>query len=290
MKEGQIQAHGVIKKYKEGVKKSILFRESIRHPYPMSTTPDTLFEVQPRRISEAEKKTYDAQGYVLLRNVLSKPQAARLHDEVMSVMEIIGLAPTKLKQTWQYLLGSALDHFVHSEAMREIASGLTGGPSTLYLPFTAVKTAGGGGRFHFHQDNQYTRHDGPSINLWTALTPMTVENGCLQIVPGSHLKGTLDSELSGDGDTHRKVKWEPDDFANILMEPGDLVAFTRLTVHGSGPNLSPAHRVAFAIQYHRDDVQYLDGETWKLLKSNPRFTDIHGTNQITAPTAKRDGH
>jgi len=256
----------------------------------MITTPDAVFEVQPRRISEAEKNEYDARGYVVLRNVLSPSQAARLYDEVMGIMAIIGLEPTKLKQTNQYLIGSTLDHFVHSGAMRGIASGLTGGSSTLYLPFTAVKTAGGGGRFHFHQDNQYTRHDGPSINLWMALTPMTVENGCLQIVPGSHLKGTLDSELSGDGDAHRKVKWEPADFANILMEPGDLVAFTRLTVHGSGPNLSPAHRVAYAVQYHRDDVRYLDGETWKLLKEHPRFTDIHGSSGITAPTGKRDGH
>jgi hypothetical protein len=255
-----------------------------------STSSDIAFQVEPRTVTAAEKQAYDSEGYVLLRGVLTPAQARQLYDEEMEIMTLIGLEPSKLKQTQQYRIGSALDHFVHSEAMRQIASALTGGPSTLYLPFTAVKTAGGGGRFHFHQDNQYTRHDGPSINLWTALTPMTVENGCLQVVPGSHLKGTLDSELSGDGDAHRKVKWEPGDFANVLMEPGDVVAFTRLTVHGSGPNISSAHRVAYAIQYHRDDVRFLDGEEWKLLKTNPRFTDIHGVTEITAPTGKRDGH
>ena len=250
----------------------------------------TEFQVKPHEVTAAQKQIYDAQGFVLLRGVLTPEQARQLHDEVMEIMGIIGLEPSKLKQTFQYRTGSALDHFVHSEAMRQIASALTGGPSTLYLPFTAVKTSAGGGRFHFHQDNQYTRHDGPSINLWTALTPMTVENGCLQMVAGSHLKGTYDSEFSGDGDTHHKVKWEPSDFTNVLMEPGDVVAFTRLTVHGSGPNNSSAHRVAYAIQYHRDDVRFLDGEEWKLLKANPRFTDIHGVSEITAPTGKRDGH
>lgn len=252
--------------------------------------PDITLPVGPRILTAAEKQAYDSEGYVLLRGVLTPGQARQLHDEVMEVMTVIGLEPTKLKQTWQYRTGSGLDHFVHSEVMRQIASALTGGPSTLYLPFTAVKTAAGGGRFHFHQDNQYTRMDGPAVNLWTALTSMTAENGCLQIVPKSHLKGTLESELSGDGDTHRKVKWEPGDFANIVMEPGDVVAFTRLTVHGSGPNNSPGHRVAYAIQYHRDDVRFLDGGEWKLLKSNPRYTDIHGVSDISAPTAKRDGH
>jgi 2-oxoglutarate-dependent dioxygenase len=259
--------------------------------WDMTTTDSSAtFAVPPYTVLPEEKARYDSDGYVLLRGVLTPNMAAQLHTEVMRVMEIIGLEPTKLKQTYQYLIGSRLDHFVHSEAMRQIASALTGGPSTLYLPFTAVKTAGGGGRFHFHQDNQYTRHDGPSINLWTALTPMTEENGCLQIVPGSHRQGTYESIASGDGDTHRKVKWEPQDFVNILMEPGDMVAFTRLTVHGSGPNVSAAHRVAYAIQYHRDDVNYLDGDEWKLLKTHPRFTDIHGVTEVTVPTGKRDGH
>jgi hypothetical protein len=248
------------------------------------------FRVPSRTITAPEKQHYDDEGFVLLRGVLPPGQAQRLHGEVMEIMGVIGLEPTKLKQTWQYRVGSAIDHFVHSEEMRTIASALTGGPSTLYLPFTAVKTAAGGGRFHFHQDNQYTRFDGPAINLWTALTPMTVANGCLQVVPKSHLKGTLESDLSGDGDTHRKVKWEPSDFVDVLMEPGDVVAFTRLTVHGSGPNNSPGHRVAYALQYHRDDVHYLDGEELKLLKTNPRFNDIHGVTQITAPAGKRDGH
>jgi ectoine hydroxylase-related dioxygenase (phytanoyl-CoA dioxygenase family) len=255
-----------------------------------TTTAYTPLSLASYPITVAQKKHYDAEGYVLLRNILSNEQANLLRNEVMEIMEKIGLEPTKLKQTQQYLHGSPLDHFVHSEVMRGIASALTGGPSTLYLPFTAVKTGGGGGRFHFHQDNQYTRHDGPSINLWSALTLMTEANGCLQIVPRSHLQGTLESELSGDGDAHRKVKWEPGDFAQILMEPGDCVAFTRLTVHGSGANTTPDHRVAYAIQYHRDDVNYRDGETWKSLKEHPRFTDIHGCSEIVVPTAKRDGH
>jgi hypothetical protein len=253
-------------------------------------TVENKFEVKPYHIGEAEKRQYDTEGYLLLKGVLSKEQTAELHAEVMAIMKIIGLEIVKLKQTHEYLFGSALDHFVHSVVMRQIASALTGGPSTLYLPFTAVKSGGGGGAFHFHQDNQYTRHDGPSINLWTALSPMTVATGCLQIIPRSHLQGTFESESSGDGDTHRKIKWQPKDFINILMEPGDCVAFTRLTVHGSGPNTTPEHRVAYALQYHRDDVNFLDGETWKLLKENPRFVDIHGCSEISIPTGKRDGH
>jgi len=255
-----------------------------------STLSPATFTVAAYPISPVQKEYYDREGYVLLPNLLSREQVDLLRGEVMEIMKIIGLEPTKLKQTGQYFYSSVLDHFVHSEVMRQVASALTGGPSTLYMPFTAVKTGQGGGRFHFHQDNQYTRHDGPSINLWTALTPMTEANGCLQIVPKSHLKGTLDSELSGDGDMHHKVRWEPDDFVQVLMEPGDCVAFTRLTVHGSGPNNTPENRIAYAVQYHRDDVRWLDGEKWRSLKAHPRWLDIHGCKEILPPEGKRDGH
>ena len=175
----------------------------------------------------------------------------------------------------------------------EIASQLMGGPSTLYMPFTAVKGGGGSGRFHFHQDNQYTRFvDGfGGINIWFALQPMTPENGCLQIVPRSHLRGTLESDLSGDGDTHKKVKIEPESFLPIRMSPGDAVAFTRLTVHGSGPNATNDARIGYAVQYHRDDVQ----ATWenqppRLLKGANRWSNDPVEKISTPKEEKLDGH
>jgi hypothetical protein len=132
----------MIIKYKYGIKKSILFHGGKIYCPFMTTTPSSLFEVHPCPIYEKEKNQYDSQGHIVLKNVLTKSQAGLLCNEVMAIMEIIGLEPAKLKQTHQYLTGSKLDHFVHAVAMREIASALTGGPSTLYIPFRAVKTAG----------------------------------------------------------------------------------------------------------------------------------------------------
>jgi 2-oxoglutarate-dependent dioxygenase len=135
----------------------------------------------------------------------------------MQIMEIIGLGQTKLKQSAEYLPDSGLDAFSQQSGPALTAEALMEGPSTLYMPFTAVKSGGGGGQFHFHQDNQYTRFDGPGINLWTALSLMTEENGCLQVVPRSHLNGTLASH-SPDGDGHKAVTFEPEDFVSVSME------------------------------------------------------------------------
>lgn len=244
-----------------------------------------------RPLTQEQIRSYKEEGYVVLPGLLSPEAAETLKREVMDIMEIIGLGQTKLKQSHEYLGGSALDGFVNSANLRGIAGTLMEGVAALYLPFTAVKSGGGGGEFHFHQDNQYTRFDGPGINLWFALSPMTEENGCLRMVPRSHLHGTLPSAQSPDGDNHKTITFAPEEFVPVLMQPGDCVAFTRLTVHGSGPNVSGEHRVAYAVQYHRDDVNFsLDGgQTWKFLQENPRWS-TGPVAAITPPKGKIDGH
>lgn len=238
---------------------------------------------------------YKENGYVLLKGLLTPNEAQALQSEVMDIMNIIGLQVTKLRQSHEYLTNSHLDRFVNSPHLLQIAETLMEGPSTMYLPFTAVKTGTGqngtgGGQFHFHQDNQYTRFDGPGINLWFALSPMTEQNGCLKVVPRSHLHGTRPS-FSPDNDGHKSVTFEPEEFVSVVMEPGDCVAFSRLTVHGSGPNATPDHRVAYAVQFHRNDINYsLDGgQTYVKAINNPRWSTGPVT-QITPPKGKLDGH
>jgi phytanoyl-CoA hydroxylase len=249
--------------------------------------------VAPLRLSDGEIHFYHDQGYLLLPGLMSEPHAKELHDEVMDLMaQIGGYEGNKLKQSSEYLHGSAIQRLVESRPLCELAAQLMGGPSTPFLPFTAVKGVGGG-TFHFHQDNNYTRFDDgmAGINLWFALMPMTPENGCLMLVPRSHVGGTLESEFSPDGDVHRKVKFEPNDFLPVRMRAGDCVAFSRLTVHGSGPNGSDRPRVAYAVQYHRDDASWIDKHTGekKLLTQFPRYVN-KPVERYSVPKGKIDGH
>ena len=235
-----------------------------------------------RQLSPNEVSFYRSYGYLMLPGMLSRGSASRLAEEVLQVMEGLGVSredlsrastsKDKLRQSSQYLAGATMENLIHSGGLLGIAAQLMGGPSTLYLPFTAVKSGGGGGRFHFHQDNQYTRFEGPGINIWFALGEMTPENGCLQVAPATHLDGTFDPVESEDRDGHRTVAVEPEDFLPIRMMPGDAIAFTRLTLHGSGANSTDQPRLGYAVQFHRDDVRATrDGEDLGMLKENPRF-------------------
>jgi phytanoyl-CoA hydroxylase len=247
------------------------------------------------KLTEGEIRFYRRQGFLLIPGLLHEEVAGRLRGEIMSIMEAIGgYEDNKLKQSSEFLENTLLEQFVLSTTLRNIAEQLLDGPSSLYLPFTAVKGSGGG-QFHFHQDNNYTRfEDGMGgINLWHALTDMFPENGCLMVVPQSHLAGQAQSVNASDGDHHRKVAVEPSEFFPLRMRAGDAVAFSRLTIHGSGPNSSPTTRVAYAVQYHRDDIAFIDSATGerKLLKEHsPHIRYTRPVKTISIPTGKVDGH
>ncbi len=237
------------------------------------------------RLTKRDIDFYNAEGYLLLPKLINADTIRHIREEIMAIMQAMGQERSKLRQTTQYLAGSLLDKLVNSPILKSLAEGLMNGPSSIYMPFTAVKSGGGGGEFHIHQDNQYTTFDGPGINFWFACDAMTPENGCLQIVPRSHLQGTLAASQSPDGDQHKTIDFEPDNLMPVLMQAGDCVAFSRLTLHGSGKNVTEDDRVAYSVQLHRNDVSYVDdrGEKKRLLE-HPRWrvqpvTEIAATGE-----------
>lgn len=236
--------------------------------------------VQDPLLDATEVAFYEVEGYLLVPGIIAPPDAAALREEIMSLMAAVGLGATKLRQTKQYLAGSRIDAMVNSPNLCALAGRLMGGESTLHSPFTAVKGPGGG-EFHWHQDNQYTRFDGPGINLWIAFEDMSPQNGCLIVAPRTHLGGTHEAVPNPDGDRYHTIQETPAHVLPVRMRAGDCIAFSRLTVHASGPNHTEIPRVAYGIQYFRNDVKALNPDgTWSSLKAHPRIE--------TAPVAAID--
>ncbi len=249
------------------------------------TTPTRPSVVTEMSLTDSEVRFYNEEGYLLLPGFVKADAIETLCREVLEVLDANGVpaaslrratsSADKLRQNSQYLADSYLNALINSPQTLAVTSRLIGGPAYRYMPFTAVKAGDGGGTFHFHQDNNYTQHEPAmgSINIWVALVDMTPDNGCLQIIPRSHRNGQLQSRNSDDGDVHQQLDVNPIDCLPIRMRAGDAMAFTRWTVHGSGPNTTNQPRLAYALQYHREDVKWLDKETgeWKKLVETPRF-------------------
>ena len=84
------------------------------------------------------------------------------------------------------------------------------------------------------------------VSAWIAITEATEENGCMQIVAGSHLQ-TFDHDHDPERrEFDRSVPDDSIDFDSVrtlVLRPGEFVLFNENTVHASGPNRTSQLRV-----------------------------------------------
>ena len=82
--------------------------------------------------------------------------------------------------------------------------------------------------------------------------------GCLRVYPGSHKLGRL-KESSGQTDTEVLKDYPLEGSTPVEAEPGDVVYFHYLTLHGSMPNRSQRTRKSVLVQMHSGDDRVEDG-------------------------------
>jgi len=105
-----------------------------------------------------------------------------------------------------------------------------------------------------HQDLLYfpIRPASKIVAAWTALEKITPENGCLTVIPGSHLKGLIPHEIQSQNVGYQGVKniqGKEQEKVYLHMEPGDTVFFHPCLIHGSGVNRSQGFRKAISCHY-----------------------------------------
>lgn len=100
-----------------------------------------------------------------------------------------------------------------------------------------------------HQDNGYGRLEPMTdVTVWVALVDSDERNGGLFVLPGSHRLGLLPHAAAGVNPLLRETRAEIAPVP-VPLAAGEAVAFSGLTLHGSGPNRSPAPRPALFVRY-----------------------------------------
>ena len=148
--------------------------------------------------------------------------------------------------------------FGRCEGVVRSAEKLLGGEVYHYHSKMIMKDAKVGGAWAWHQDYGYWYQNGV---LWPLLTsvflavdPCTRQNGCLQVLRGSHHCGRLEHVLTGDqaGADRERVeelrKRLP--LEHVEMEPGDALFFHCNLLHRSDQNRSDQPRWAMICCYN----------------------------------------
>ena len=145
-----------------------------------------------------------------------------------------------------------------SEKVVEAMTALLGGEVYHYHHKLILKEPRVGGAWEWHQDYGYWYHNGcllPDMgSCLIAIDRATRENGCLQVLRGSHRMGRIDHGQTGDqtgADLERvNVALERFELVHVELEPGDAVLFHANLLHRSDQNRSEHPRWALICCYN----------------------------------------
>lgn len=143
---------------------------------------------------------------------------------------------------------------------------LLGGEAAHYHSKVMQKAPRTGGAWEWHQDYGYWYKNGflfpDMLSVMVALTPSTRENGCLQVLPGSHRMGRVEHLNTGEqvGADPAKVEayGKLADRVYCELQPGDALFFHCNLLHCSGQNASDNPRWSIISAYnHTENKAYL---------------------------------
>lgn len=143
--------------------------------------------------------------------------------------------------------------YMEKSVFKEICARVYGGhtPISTFRAMFMNKPANKGTFLPWHQDRWNTLDRDPLITVWTALDPATIENGCVQIIRGSHAWGVINPDHgSGFLSPEQAATFVPEEeIVHCELEPGEVILLHNWLLHSSDKNASAVSRRAFSVCY-----------------------------------------
>jgi len=228
---------------------------------------------RPQQLTSGQIDAFYRDGYLLVPQVFDETDISLISDAFDRLADTAArFTDTTMHRGTQFVVrpherGVRIDRIVwvggaepilsaygRDDRLLSLAAGILGTRRMEQLINQAhYKLPGDGVEFPWHQDSVHRRYGTPMwtdvdgrgsfVEMVTAVDPMTVGNGPLRVIPGSHVQG----HIPVDPDTRRLPADHIDESraVSVQMKPGDVLLFGPYTIHGSAPNLSRLPRRAF---------------------------------------------
>lgn len=243
-------------------------------------------------VSDEQWAQYHRDGYIRLGKVLSSDELKALQDRIDAIM--LGEADVDYDKMMMQLdsetgvygeagamtkghKGSTLNYrkieqlefdpifleYMQRPIFRELCAGVYGShtPISCFRAMFMNKPANKGTQLPWHQDRWTSLDRDPLVTVWTALDPATIQNGCVQIIRGSHKWGVINPE-HGSGFLTPELAEEhvrKEDVIYCELEPGEVVLLHNWLLHSSDRNNSDVSRRAFSVCYMDARTSYIHG-------------------------------
>ena len=247
-------------------------------------------------LNDEHLREYEANGFVLAKGMFDKEETGLLLRAAREDRELDkhsfgrgdGEGGRVRLSLWNHPGDTLYGMFARCESIVNSAEKILGGEVYHYHSKMIMKDAKIGGAWTWHQDYGYWYQNGVLAPLLTsafiAVDPATRENGCLQVIRGSHQLGRIDHVLTGEqaGADQERVRevLKRMELVYVEMEPGDTLFFHCNLLHRSDQNHSDNPRWSMICCYNaaRNDP-YKESH-------HPRYTPL---NKVPDSAIKETG-
>ena len=257
-------------------------------------------------LTAEQLNSYKRDGYVLVKGLLSKEEAANgrkeLHDLADRLQRIKNIDATwgsaragQATEKKTVILhchdvqfqSAAMTRLLLNRTFTSVAQSIIGQNVQLHHTKMFIKPPEKGSPFPMHQDAPFFPHDNHSmIAAIVHFDDAPLEKGCLRVVPGSHKLGMLPHR--SEGSFHLPPDEYPVETATpIAAEAGDAIFFSYLTIHGSGINVSTEARTTVLVQM-RDPLDPPSVRTHESRGQGMMLAGIDPSCATTKPSSEKE--
>ena len=234
------------------------------------------------RLHADEIAHYRSEGWVIPRFRLPPARVALMVEALETLLrDNPGVRPEKLVSAHvegdngEGVRGSrAFLDLARDPELVELVSGVIGEDVILWGCHVFCKPAVEGFETPWHQDGHYWPiRPLANCTVWVALEESTVENGCLRVIPRSHIGRHLHDHLHEDRSdltlNQRMAEGSFDEASAVDLElqPGQISLHDVYMIHGAKANTSGKRRTGAALRYmpstsvFERDLRPVDGQT-----------------------------
>lgn len=209
----------------------------------------------PKKLSAADVKKFHDQGYVCPVPVFDAAEVADLRRKLAEFEAREGGTLKGGVRNKPHLFLRWLYDLVTDATLLDAVEDLIGPDILLYHAQWFIKEPRTPDFVSFHQDSAYwSLNEAQGLSAWVAFEPSGPENGCMQVIPGTH-KEAMEHEdrRAADNMLWRgqtvKQRIDKSKAVDFVLKPGEMSIHHARIVHGSGPNRSDRRRIGYSIRY-----------------------------------------
>ena len=229
-------------------------------------------------LSNQAIEQFRTDGFTPAVRVLTESDAGEYRHRLQAIESVIG----KLKGGKRlkcHMLYKWVAELIHMPSIVDCVEDLLGPDIMCWGTDMWVKEPNSPDFVSWHQDSRYWGIEGDLLTAWIALSPATVESGCMRMLPGSHLTDTMEHEDTFHDDNMltrgQTISDRVDESkaVNIEADTGEAVFFTYRIAHASHPNRSNDRRIGIAVRYISPSARQVksDWDSATLIRGEDKF-------------------